>query len=43
MAITSRGGKKTINPPMLSKEKKMIKDNDKVIQGSGEEEDNTGC
>ncbi|TMW81748.1 hypothetical protein EJD97_008030 [Solanum chilense] len=32
----------TIDPPMSSKERKMIKDNDKVIEGSGEVEDNTG-
>ena len=32
MAITTRGGKQTIDPPMPSKEKKVIKDNDKVIE-----------
>ena len=42
MEITTRGGKQTIDPPMPSKEKKVIKDNDKVIEGSGEIEDNIG-
>ena len=42
MAITTRGGKQTIDPPMPSKEEKVIKDNDKVVEGSGEEEDSTG-
>ena len=42
MAITNRGGKQTIDPPMPSKEKKVKKGNDKVIEGSGEVEDNTG-
>ena len=42
MAITTRGGKQTIDPPIPSKEKKVIKDNDKVVEGSGEVEDNTG-
>ena len=40
MAITTRGGKQTIDTPMPSKEKKVIKDNDKVVQVSGEVEDN---
>ena len=35
-------GKQAIDPPMPSKEKKVIKDNDKVVEVSGEEEDNTG-
>ena len=35
MAITTRGGKQTIDTPMPSKEKKVIKDNDKVIEGGG--------
>ena len=42
MAITTRGGKHTIDPPMPSKEEKVIKDNDKVVEVSGEVEDNTG-
>ncbi|XP_069152802.1 uncharacterized protein [Solanum lycopersicum] len=41
MAITNRDGKQTIEPPMPSKEKKVIIDNAKVIEGSGEVEDNT--
>ena len=42
MAITTRGGKQTIDPPMPSNEEKVIKDNDKVVDVSGEVEDNTG-
>ena len=42
MAITTRGGKQTIDPPMPSYEEKVIKDNDKVLEVSGEVEDNTG-
>ena len=42
MAITTRGGKQTIDPPMPSNEEKVIKDYDKVKEGSGEVEDNTG-
>ena len=42
MAITIRGGKQTIDPPMPSNEEKLIKDNDKVVEVSGEVEDNTG-
>ena len=42
MAITSRGGKQTIGPPMSSNEEKVRKDNDKVVEGSGEAEDSTG-
>ena len=41
MAITTRGGKQTIYPPMPSNEEKVIKDNDKVVEVSGEVEDNT--
>ena len=41
MAITTRGGKQTIDPPMSSNEEKVIKDNDKVVEVSGEVEDNT--
>ena len=42
MAITTRGCKQTIDPPMPSNEEKLIKDNDKVVEVSGEVEDNTG-
>ena len=42
MAITTRGGKQTIDPPMPSNEEKVRKDNDKVIEGSGEAKDSTG-
>ena len=42
MAITAQSGKQTIDPFMTSKEEKVIKDNDKVVEGSGEVEDNTG-
>ena len=36
MAITTRGGKQTIYPPMSSNEENVIKDNDKVVEVSGE-------
>ena len=42
MAITTRGGKQTIDPPMPSNEKKVRKDDDKVVKGSGEAEESTG-
>ena len=42
MTITTRGGKQTIDPPMPSNEEKVRKDNDKVVEGSGEAEDRTG-
>ena len=42
IAITTRGGKQTIEPPMPSNEEKVRKDNDKVVEDSGEAEDNTG-
>ena len=42
MAITTRGGKQTIDPPMPSNEEKVIKDNDEEVEISGEVEDNTG-
>ena len=38
MTITTRGGKKTIDPPMPSNEENVRKDDDKVVKGSGEEE-----
>ena len=42
MAITTRAGKQTIDPPMPSNEEKFIKNNDKLVEVSGEREDNTG-
>ena len=42
MTITTRGGKKTIDPPMPSNEEKLRKDDDKVVKRSGEAEDSTG-
>ena len=42
MAITTRGCKQTIDPPMPSHEDKVRNDNDKVVEGSGEAEDSTG-
>ena len=42
MAITSRGGKQTIDPPLLSNEEKVRKDDDKVVKGSGEAKESTG-
>ena len=41
MAITTHGGKKTIDPPMPSNDKKVTKDTDKVVDVDGELEDNT--
>ena len=41
MAITTHDGKQNIDPHMPSNEKKVIKDNDKVVEVSGEVEDNT--
>ena len=41
MAITTRGGKQTIDPPMSSNEKKVIKDTE-MVEVNGEVEDNTG-
>ena len=37
MAITTWGGKQTINPPMPSNEENVRKDDDKVVKGSVEE------
>ena len=34
MAITTRGGRQTIDPPMPSIEENVRKDNDNVVQGS---------
>ena len=42
MAITTQGGKQTIDPPMPSNEEKVRKDDYKVVKGSGEEEESTG-
>ena len=42
MAVTTRGGKQTIDPPMPSNEEMVRKDNEKVVEGSGEAEDSTG-
>ena len=42
MTITTRGGKQTIDPPMSSNEKKVTKDNDKVVELNDEVEENTG-
>ena len=42
MAITTRGGKQTIDPPMTSNEENLRKDDDKVVKGSGEAEESTG-
>ena len=42
MSITNRGGKQTIDTPMPSNEEKVRKDDDKVVTGSGEEEESTG-
>ena len=42
MAITTRGGKKTIDSPMSSNKENVRKDDDKVVKGSGEAEDSTG-
>ena len=42
MTITTRGGKQTIDPPMPSNEEKVRKDNDNMVEGSGEAEDSTG-
>ena len=35
MAITTQGGKQTIDPPMPSTEENIRKDNDNVVKGSG--------
>ena len=42
MAITTRGGKQTIDPPMPSTEENVRKDNDNVVKGSGEAEGSNG-
>ena len=42
MEITTRGGNQTIDPPMLSTEENVRKDNDNVVKGSGEAEGSNG-
>ena len=42
IAITTRGGKQTIDPPMPSTEENVKKDNDNVEKGSGEAEESNG-
>ena len=42
MAITTRGCKETIDPPMPSNKENVRNDDDKVIKGSGEEEESNG-
>ena len=42
MAITTRGGKQTIDPPMPSNEENVRKDDDKVVKGSIEEKESNG-
>ena len=41
MAITTRGGKQTIDPPMSSDENKVTTESDKVVEVDAELEDNT--
>ena len=42
VAITTRGGMQTIDPPMQSNEENVRKDDDKVVKGSVEEEESNG-
>ena len=42
MAITTQGGKQTIDPSMTSTEENVRKDNDNVVKGSGETEEING-
>ncbi|XP_069148170.1 uncharacterized protein [Solanum lycopersicum] len=42
MAITTRGGKQTIDPPTSSTKENVRKDNDNVVKGSGEAEESNG-
>ena len=42
MAITTQGGRQTIEPPMPSTEENVRKDNDKVVKGSGETDESNG-
>ena len=41
MAITTRGGKQTIDPPMPSNEEKVRNYDDKMVRGSSEAEEST--
>ena len=41
MAITTRGGKQTIDPPMPSNENEVTKDTDKVVNVDANLEDNS--
>ena len=41
MEITTRDGKQTIDPPMSSSVEKVIRDDDTVVEVSGEFEDKT--
>ena len=41
MEITTRDGKQTIDPPMSSSVEKVIRDDDTVVEVSGELEDKT--
>ena len=42
MAITTRDGRKTIDPPMPSTEDNVRKDNDNAVKGNGEAEKSNG-
>ena len=42
IANTTRDGRQTIDPPMLSTEENVRKDNDNVVKGSGEAEGSEG-
>ena len=42
MEITTRGGKQTIDPPMLSTKENVRKDYDNVVKGSGEAQGSKG-
>ena len=42
MALTTRGGKPTIDPPMSSTEENVRKDNDNAVKGNGEAEKSNG-
>ena len=42
MEITTRGGKQTIHPPIPYNEEKVRKDDDNMVEGSGETKDSTG-
>ena len=42
MAITTQGGKQTIDPHMSSDEENVRKDDDNLVKGSGKAEESTG-